>query len=361
MHEGMQLQTQAIPGPTPVLSAASIVNPTKHHMTNRYGWNMLKHGHIWVAWIWFRRIIYLLLPHLHTEQEPMSTVGCSGFYTGHIQLPAGVFLDVKVMLVMVFSNSNVFVGGCRRLARLALNLNSVPYSPYSVRSVWSLSIAVALRPIRRRPLYTVHYCTILYLLRPMAQTVLFTNYSHHPPDVFASAIRLRIMYLRLPWLSMVFLQAHLLFIGHSISVKGGRQDELTCAPLSNQELYSSVKVSIGDPAQTFDLVADTGSDSCIVKDCTCNQCPAEWGGCFNGRKSSKSFKLPMFLVSGHEMRIELTKQKQPQLFQLLAGKSKQSKQPQYCSGKAWQRNAKLHFSTGPQVRNMRELLMWSHV
>ena len=258
---------------------------------------------------------------------------------------------------MVFSNSNVFVGGCRRLARLALNLNSVPYSPYSVRSVWSLSIAVALRPIRRRPLYTVHYCTILYLLRPMAQTVLFTNYSHHPPDVFASAIRLRIMYLRLPWLSMVFLQAHLLFIGHSISVKGGRQDELTCAPLSNQELYSSVKVSIGDPAQTFDLVADTGSDSCIVKDCTCNQCPAEWGGCFNGRKSSKSFKLPMFLVSGHEMRIELTKQKQPQLFQLLAGKSKQSKQPQYCSGKAWQRNAKLHFSTGPQVRNMRELLM----
>lgn len=108
------------------------------------------------------------------------------------------------------------------------------------------------------------------------------------------------MYLRLPWLSMVFLQAHLLFIGHSISVKGGRQDELTCAPLSNQELYSSVKVSIGDPAQTFDLVADTGSDSCIVKDCTCNQCPAEWGGCFNGRKSSKSFKLPMFLVKEAE-------------------------------------------------------------
>lgn len=190
---------------------------------------------------------------------------------------------------------------------------------------------------------TIIYCTILYLLRPpMAQTVLFTNYSHHPPDVFAAfAIRLRIMYLRLPWLlSMVFLPAHLLFIGHSISVKGGRQDEQTCAPLSNQELYSSVKVSIGDPAQTFDLVADTGSDSCIVKDCTCNQCPAEWGGCFNGRKSSKSFKLPMFLVSGHEMRIELTKKKQPQLFQLLAGngerttKFKQSKQPQYCSGKA---------------------------
>ena len=129
---------------------------------------MLKHGHIWVAWIWFRRIIYLLLhsflPHLHTEQEPMSTVGCSGFYTGHIQLPADVFLDVKVMLVMVFSNSNVFVGGCRRLARLALNLNSVPYSPYSVRSVWSLSIAVALRPIRRRRLYTVPFCTLCGLL-----------------------------------------------------------------------------------------------------------------------------------------------------------------------------------------------------
>ena len=151
----------------------------------------------------------------------------------------------------------------------------------------------------------------------MAQGVLFTNYSHHPADAFAaSAIRLRIMHLRLPWLlSMVFLQAHLLCIGLSISLKGGsRQDEPTCAPLSNQELYSSVKVSIGDPAQTFDLVADTGSDSCIVKDCACEQCPAEWGGCFNGRKGSKSFNLPKFLVSGHEMRIELTKQKQPQSF-----------------------------------------------
>ena len=47
----------------------------------------------------------------------------------------------------------MFVGGCRRLARL--ELNSVPYSPYSVRSVWSVSIAVALMPIRQRPVYTV--------------------------------------------------------------------------------------------------------------------------------------------------------------------------------------------------------------
>ena len=70
------------------------------------------------------------------------------------------------------------------------------------------------------------------------------------------------------------------------------QGEVTCAPLSNQELYSSVKVSIGDPAQTFDLVADTGSDTCIVRDCSCAQCPAEWGSCFNGRELSKSFKLP---------------------------------------------------------------------
>lgn len=111
------------------------------------------------------------------------------------------------------------------------------------------------------------------------------------------------MHLPLPSLLSVVLQAHLLFIGHSISVKGGRQDEPTCAPLSNQELYSSVKVSIGDPAQTFDLVADTGSDSCIVKDCSCHQCPAEWGGCFNGRKDSKSFKLPMFLVKEAETDI----------------------------------------------------------
>ena len=104
--------------------------------------------------------------------------------------------------------------------------------------------------------------------------------------------RLRIMHLSLPLL----LVQNFLFIGESIYVKNGKspagQGEVTCAALSNQELFSSVKVSIGDPAQTFDLVADTGSDTCIVKDCSCTQCPAEWGSCFNGRELSKSFKLP---------------------------------------------------------------------
>ena len=100
------------------------------------------------------------------------------------------------------------------------------------------------------------------------------------------------MHLSFPLL----LVQNFLFSGESIYVKNGNspagQGEVTCAPLSNQELYSSVKVSIGDPAQTFDLVADTGSDTCIVRDCSCAQCPAEWGSCFNGRELSKSFKLP---------------------------------------------------------------------
>eukprot|EP00434_Breviolum_minutum_P032704 symbB.v1.2.028921.t1/scaffold3113.1/size63308/2 len=100
------------------------------------------------------------------------------------------------------------------------------------------------------------------------------------------------MHLSLPLL----LVQNFLFSAESIYVKNGKspagQGEVTCAALSNQELFSSVKVSIGDPAQTFDLVADTGSDTCIVKDCSCTQCPAEWGSCFNGRELSKSFKLP---------------------------------------------------------------------
>lgn len=69
----------------------------------------------------------------------------------------------------------------------------------------------------------------------------------------------------------------------------------TCTPLSNRETYSSVRVSVGHPAQRLDLVADTGSDNCIVKDCSCKLCPSEWGSaCFSDPISSDSFNVPLF-------------------------------------------------------------------
>jgi len=68
-----------------------------------------------------------------------------------------------------------------------------------------------------------------------------------------------------------------------------------CEVLKNEETYSSVKVSIGNPAQSFQLVADTGSDNCIVKDCVCTQCLPEWGkACFVEPTTSKTFKVPLF-------------------------------------------------------------------
>eukprot|EP00913_Durusdinium_trenchii_P013918 g13067.t1 len=87
-----------------------------------------------------------------------------------------------------------------------------------------------------------------------------------------------------------------------------------CAGLKNHEVYSSVRVYVGSEQVAFDLVADTGSDNCllvnlagkrvrqdreakregkwsIVKACACEQCPSEWGGCFEGPKDSHSFAM----------------------------------------------------------------------
>lgn len=87
---------------------------------------------------------------------------------------------------------------------------------------------------------------------------------------------------------------------NAILVKDVQQTRIeTCSPLKNHQTYSSVEVAIGNPAQTFSLVADTGSNSCIVKDCACKQCPKSWGKCFTGPEHSKSFNLPLFKVTNN--------------------------------------------------------------
>lgn len=85
---------------------------------------------------------------------------------------------------------------------------------------------------------------------------------------------------------------------NAILVKDVPQTRIeTCSPLKNHQTYSSVEVAIGNPPQYFNLVADTGSNSCIVKDCACKQCPSSWGKCFTGPQHSKSFNLPLFKVT----------------------------------------------------------------
>jgi len=61
------------------------------------------------------------------------------------------------------------------------------------------------------------------------------------------------------------------------SARVRQQSDVTCSPLHNAGSHSTVKVSIGTPPQTFNLVADTGSDSVIVKSCACVQ----YGSCKN--------------------------------------------------------------------------------
>lgn len=67
----------------------------------------------------------------------------------------------------------------------------------------------------------------------------------------------------------------------------------TCTDLQNMESYFAVNVSVGTPPQTFQLVADTGSDSIIVTSCMCvaqHYC-SQQDKCFQGSDRSSTFKL----------------------------------------------------------------------
>eukprot|EP00930_Biecheleria_cincta_P038656 TRINITY_DN26558_c0_g1_i1.p1 TRINITY_DN26558_c0_g1~~TRINITY_DN26558_c0_g1_i1.p1 ORF type:complete len:578 (+),score=104.78 TRINITY_DN26558_c0_g1_i1:73-1806(+) len=72
------------------------------------------------------------------------------------------------------------------------------------------------------------------------------------------------------------------------------QQVATCSTLKNHGTFSSVDVSVGTPPQTFELVADTGSDNMIVQSCFCQErgyCPLDFGKCFRGSGQSSSFAM----------------------------------------------------------------------
>mmetsp|Transcript_23485 Transcript_23485/g.51954 ORF Transcript_23485/g.51954 Transcript_23485/m.51954 type:complete len:504 (-) Transcript_23485:54-1565(-) len=69
--------------------------------------------------------------------------------------------------------------------------------------------------------------------------------------------------------------------------------ESSCVPLKNMGTHSTVEVEVGTPGQSFDLVADTGSDSIIVTSCACRQLHhcAQSVKCFQGTNRSSTFSM----------------------------------------------------------------------
>lgn len=68
----------------------------------------------------------------------------------------------------------------------------------------------------------------------------------------------------------------------------------TCSDLQNHGSYFSVKLEAGTPAQTFDVVADTGSDAVIIPSCVCRksgECDDK-DRCFKGTGLSSTFQIP---------------------------------------------------------------------
>jgi hypothetical protein len=65
----------------------------------------------------------------------------------------------------------------------------------------------------------------------------------------------------------------------------------SCTALANHGSYFSVSIEVGTPSQTFDVVADTGSDAVIVQSCLCQEvgdCSAS-DRCFQGTARSSTF------------------------------------------------------------------------
>lgn len=83
----------------------------------------------------------------------------------------------------------------------------------------------------------------------------------------------------------------------------------TCAVLTNHEdVYATVQVAVGTPPQTFDIVADTGSNNVIIPSCICeanHRCHNN-GVCFDGNKSSSTFAPTLDKVSNATAEVVLS-------------------------------------------------------
>lgn len=71
----------------------------------------------------------------------------------------------------------------------------------------------------------------------------------------------------------------------------GSQDakkQASCAPLTNQQSYFTVPVTLGTPEQVLDVVVDTGSTLLVAESCSCKEhgsCDKK-GHCFNTKSST---------------------------------------------------------------------------
>jgi hypothetical protein len=92
----------------------------------------------------------------------------------------------------------------------------------------------------------------------------------------------------------VFLQTRFetdrdLHLSRSHAASGGE----ACTNLLNKNTHFAVKVAVGTPPQSFELVADTGSDAVIVTSCVCvdNGFCAPDDHCFRGQGRSSTFAI----------------------------------------------------------------------
>lgn len=137
-------------------------------------------------------------------------------------------------------------------------------------------------------LFTYYSRTISYCFFPFGIGLSSGSFAIHRQSIQFWTMQVKPCY---KWL----LTSALLALGHGVALKYRDLASETCATLRNHETHSSVEVSVGNPPQSFSLIADTGSDAVIVKDCACGNCRPEWGRtCFSGPQHSSSFNVTFF-------------------------------------------------------------------
>lgn len=95
----------------------------------------------------------------------------------------------------------------------------------------------------------------------------------------------------------------------AVTRQGLRHNALqsSCHEMTNYGSYFTASVQVGNPKQTFEIIADTGSNSLLIPDCQCLKLGlcGSLANCFN-RTSSSSFRSETFLLDGVEMMHAVT-------------------------------------------------------